>query len=827
MNIQISSCQTIDPLQSDNNELETINNNHNNIALHTNDTFNKPDNTGRVLVNVNSGKEPPIYLRESLSKILKPHQIGGIRFLYDNLIGNLATFHKENGSGCILAHSMGLGKTLQVISFIEIYLKYTKSKTVMIVIPVSLLSNWYNEFEKFLPKDPANPNRFSISIANSGKTKEAKMSIIKKWWTKKKGILLIGYECYASMSEEKNLFTQLVDPGPDLVVCDEGHKIKNPESKITLALGKVRTKRRLLLTGTPMQNNLIEYWCMINFIRPNFFGSRDEFITNFVQPISIGQKKDSTDNDINHMQKQAHVINKLVRSFIQRRDDNILKSSLPKKIDFVIPVKSTMIQKQLMKTFLTKMLDFDNAFNILTLGTILLKIWNHPDIFYKTFRTMNIETLDAISTIECNYIKTSIKATRSIFERYETGHVSNGNKIELLLMIIQQSILKQDKVLVFSQSMLTLDIIEDFLHQKPYTSEDKKQVNWLKNCNYVRLDGSLSNKQKITVINKFNEDIKTHLMLISTKAGSLGLNLTSANRLILFDTSWNPTNDSQATHRIFRFGQQKPCFIYRFVSYDSMERFLYEQQIDKQALASRVIDEKNPQLKTGKINICQLMTDINTLGPIHSTTCNESTLNEDDIIKKITTDGKRMLLFNPFNHEDLLKDHKTSTLSKIDKKEAENNYNSTKLRRLTSRIEKCSQEKILDEKPQRPNTMVPQTSSVSSPSMPLGPENIIETIESLPAVELLRELIVKQNQLVNTVVPIMIRALTNPVPGLAEALQRSLSLFGVTSYLVGPTIARSARNLGPVVEPLVGSTDSFVKKLNQVTELEPLVQQFE
>ena len=126
---------------------------------------------------------------------------------------------------------------------------------------------------------------------------------------------------------------------------------------------------------------------------------------------------------------------------------------------------------------------------------------------------------------------------------------------------------------------------------------------------------------------------------------------------------------------------------------------------------------------------------------------------------------------------------------------------------------------------QRPNTMVPQTSSVSSPSMPLGPENIIETIEALPAVELLRELIVKQNQLVDTVVPIMIRALTNPVPGLAEALQRSLSLFGVTSYLVGPTIARSARNLGPVVEPLVGSTDSFVKKLNQVTELEPLVQQ--
>ncbi|XP_053200246.1 probable ATP-dependent helicase PF08_0048 [Panonychus citri] len=412
--------------------LENLEKEKNSIYFHTVDIFNKPDDNGRVLVNVNSDKEHPIYLRESLAKILKPHQIGGIRFLYDNLIENLDTLNKTNGFGCILAHSMGLGKTLQVISFIDIYLKYTNSKTIMIVTPVSLLSNWYNEFKKFLPKDTANPNRFKISIANNGKTKEEKKLIIENWWTRKEGILLIGYECYASMSEEKNLFTQLVDPGPDLVVCDEGHKIKNPESKITLALGKVRTKRRLLLTGTPMQNNLIEYWCMINFIRPNFFGSRDEFITNFVQPISIGQKKDSTNHEILYMQKQAHVLNRVVRGFVQRRDDSILKAELPRKYEYVIPIKSTNIQKQLMKSFLSKLLTFGNSFNILTIATILLKrkyftLLELPfNCTKETFR-INVSQISLLAIMDPNYkfngydIYTLTKLNRFILNCYSNG----------------------------------------------------------------------------------------------------------------------------------------------------------------------------------------------------------------------------------------------------------------------------------------------------------------------------------------------------------------------------------------------------------------------
>ncbi|XP_053214537.1 helicase ARIP4-like [Panonychus citri] len=529
------------------------------IKNHNDDKDNVPDENGNIRINVHHDDQPPIYVAEHLTKVLKPHQIGGIRFMYDNLIGNYQKFNSAKGLGCILAHSMGLGKTLQVICFVDIYFKCTKSKSIMIIVPVNVLNNWFKEFEIWLPRKSKQYKRlFEISIANTGKTNLEKIQIINHWKIKG-GVLLIGFECFCKMVNESSLREALLDPGPDFVICDEGHRIKNNESKTCKQLKRIRTQRRLILTGTPLQNNLVEYWCMVDFVRPHFLGTKEEFINKFERPITNGQCINSTEHDKYIMKQQTHVLNKLIRGFIQRRNNDLLTKDLPDKFEYVIPVKSTDIQMKLMKKFLNVMITCGNFYNPVTLAAMLLKIWNHPDIYYDCFISQKLEPEieSTANSVDLNIIKKSLMSTRDVLENYKPGIAANSNKMLLLLTIVNETAQRNEKLLVFSQSLTTLSVIEKFLNKESFINKHGKSKHWKKHENYLRLDGTLLNHKKAEVIDKFNRCSKMVLLLISTKAGCLGINLTSANRLILYDTSWNPTNDSQASCRIYRYGQKK------------------------------------------------------------------------------------------------------------------------------------------------------------------------------------------------------------------------------------------------------------------------------
>ncbi|KAL7737495.1 hypothetical protein ACLKA6_007628 [Drosophila palustris] len=341
-----------------------------NSGMHVKDLYNIPDEHGRVVVNIAHPEgEETLYLAPQIAKVIKPHQIGGVRFLYDNIIESTRRFQKSSGFGCILAHSMG-------------------------------------EFNMWIPRHSEDPNirprGFDIFVLNDQqKNLTARAKVILNW-VHQGGVLLIGYELFRLLAlklvttrkkkgknhQDQNqelmnmAFEALVKPGPDLVICDEGHRIKNSHAGISLALKQIRTRRRIVLTGYPLQNNLLEYWCMVDFVRPNYLGTRTEFCNMFERPIQNGQCVDSTPDDIKLMRYRAHVLHSLLLGFVQRRSHTVLQSTLPQKLEYVILVKMTPFQRKLYDTFMTDVVRKKAFPNPLKAFAVCCKIWNHPDVLY-------------------------------------------------------------------------------------------------------------------------------------------------------------------------------------------------------------------------------------------------------------------------------------------------------------------------------------------------------------------------------------------------------------------------------------------------------------
>uniref|UniRef100_A0A3B4EL75 RAD54 like 2 n=1 Tax=Pygocentrus nattereri TaxID=42514 RepID=A0A3B4EL75_PYGNA len=651
---------------------------------HVDDTQNQPDPQGRVLVNINHpAEEDDLFLAPQLARAVKPHQIGGIRFLYDNLVESLERYKTSSGFGCILAHSMGLGKTLQVISFIDILLRHTGAKTVLAIVPVNTLQNWLAEFNLWLPSaesippdtDPAqiSPRTFKVHILNDEhKTTAARAKVVDEW-TSAGGVLLMGYEMYRLLSLKKSFVTgrkrkskkpavpviidldeedrqqelmkgiekALSRPGPDVVICDEGHRIKNCHASTSQALKNIRSRRRVVLTGYPLQNNLTEYWCMVDFVRPNFLGTRQEFSNMFERPILNGQCIDSTPQDVRLMRYRSHVLHSLLEGFVQRRGHDVLRTHLPTKEEHVILVRLSPLQRALYKEFMNRFREAGNSgwlgLNPLKAFCVCCKIWNHPDVLYEALQKENLaneqdldlDDLNSTSATRCtapglknknsdpanskgglpgmalaplqeraNQVIT-YEWAKDIMSGYQTGVLENSAKMVLLFHLIDESVSKGDKILVFSQSLSTLTVIEDFLCQRPMPIKTGEQSqNWVRSINYYRLDGSTSASERERLINQFNDPANTTawVFLLSTRAGCLGVNLIGANRVVVFDASWNPCHDAQAVCRVYRYGQRKPCYIYRLVCDFTLEKKIYDRQVSKQGMSDRVVDDLNPVL---------------------------------------------------------------------------------------------------------------------------------------------------------------------------------------------------------------------------------------
>ncbi|XP_033217981.1 transcriptional regulator ATRX homolog isoform X2 [Belonocnema kinseyi] len=628
-------------------------------------------------------KEELVSVHPDLVKRLKPHQAQGIKFMWDACFESLERVKNSKGSGCIIAHCMGLGKTFQIVSLVHTLLSHeeTKVKTVMVVCPLSTALNWAGEFEMWL-KDLDNYD--DMNIYELGKHKqnfERKYQL--EHWQKNGGVLIIGYDMFRNLtasgkkmrkSMQETILKCLVDPGPDVVVCDEGHLLKNEDTALSKAMRKIKSLRRIVLTGTPLQNNLIEYHCMVQFVKPNLLGTKKEFSNRFVNPIKNGSAADSTPYDVKLMKKRAFILHNLLEGSVQRFDYSVLTPFLPPKNEYVISVKLTPLQVELYQYYL------DNFTRGAARGPRLFpdyhalqRICTHPIVMkmnaekiekkrqeedtdsegsLKDFVVDGSDTPESSSEesgksgsdIQCidsdkeaapvkrrgtraNPIDdTTFEVEPEIAEPREwwsemikPEHLEDvriSAKLVLLFGILKESEQIGDKVLVFSQSLYSLTLIEDFLSQideatqNNSTSENLENHtgSWSLGLDYFRLDGQTSAENRSQWCKIFNRPTNTRarLFLISTRAGGLGINLTAANRVIIFDASWNPSHDVQSIFRIYRFGQKKPCYIYRFLSKGTMEEKIYNRQVSKLSLACRVIDEQQIERHFNSSDLAEL-----------------------------------------------------------------------------------------------------------------------------------------------------------------------------------------------------------------------------
>uniref|UniRef100_A0A914WS86 Uncharacterized protein n=1 Tax=Plectus sambesii TaxID=2011161 RepID=A0A914WS86_9BILA len=701
---------------------------------------------GRLPVNANKPEgDPDIFVADHLTKILQPHQLGGVRFMYDNIIESLQDYDSSPGFGCILAHSMGLGKTIQVITFTEIFLRHTTAKRVLIIVPINTIQNWLNEFDRFLPRMSPSAEiirQFNVRIlGDSVKTLEQRAALIDDWY-QTGGVLLIGYEMFRLLIQSKppkrkqskkasekgevidiekeevrentvkKLRVALIDPGPDLVVCDEGHRIKTLKTEVAVALNSIRTRRRIVLTGYPLQNNLMEYYCMVDFVRPNYLGTRKEFANMFERPIKNGQCADSTATDLKFARQRAHVLVDMLKGFVHRRTHHLLRQILPKNLEYVLLLRKSAIQHELYRRFViycqSEMDCGDvSVFNPLKAFAACCKIWNHPDILHNVLLSKQAASngsgngrpstsrqasqaadFDLEETFEepvtpayrpSPETSGSIKYdwAEDIMCNYQAGIVENGYKMAIALAILEEATQLGDKVLLFSQSLYTLDLIEKYLESKCRLTTPQGSFDWRRNRNYFRFDGSTSAIERERLISRFNNEPGIFLFLISTRAGSLGINLVSANRVIIFDASWNPCHDAQAVCRVYRYGQQKPTFIYRLICDNSMERAIFNRQIGKHGLSQRVVDDQQIDANLTRNELERLLVYDEALDVVSNHWDVTSWEIDDAVLWTVSMRLSNMFAQSPFLHETLMSE-RDEALSEQEKREAKELYENEK-----------------------------------------------------------------------------------------------------------------------------------------------------
>lgn len=510
----------------------------------------------------------PVVIDPRLAKILRPHQIEGVKFLYRAVTGRL----QDNAFGCIMADEMGLGKTLQCIALMWTLLKQSpvagqsEIKKCIIVCPSSLVRNWANELVKWLGPGTVTP------LALDGKLSKEELHTALKAWKDATGrgvvrpALIVSYETLRMNVEA------LGGSEIGLLLCDEGHRLKNGESQTFTALNSLNCKRRVILSGTPIQNDLSEYFALLNFANPDLLGTRLEFRKNFEIPILKGRDADGSELDVAKGSEKLKELGGIVNKLIIRRTNDILSKYLPVKYEHVVFCSLSPFQLAIYKHFVSspdvqKLLRGVGSQPLKAIG-ILKKLCNHPDLLDLPEDLPGCEKY-----FPDDYVP---KDNRGRGDRESKIHYS-GKMAVLDRMLRRIRAETDDKIVLISNYTQTLDIFEKMCRARKY------------GC--FRLDGTMNVNKRQKLVDKFNDpNSPEFVFLLSSKAGGCGLNLIGANRLILFDPDWNPAADQQALARVWRDGQKKDCFVYRFISTGSIEEKIFQRQSHKQSLSTCVVD---------------------------------------------------------------------------------------------------------------------------------------------------------------------------------------------------------------------------------------------
>lgn len=474
------------------------------------------DDKGPSLVNTRLTSQP-----SCIKGIMREYQLQGLNFLIRLY---------ENGVNGILADEMGLGKTLQTISLLGYLSEYRGiSGPHLVAVPKSTLGNWMNEIKRFCPHMRA--IRFHGNKEERNRMRDHDM-VPGKW-----DICVTSFEMVIS---EKSLLKKF---HWRYIIIDEAHRIKNENSRLSVVLRTLKCNNRLLITGTPLQNNLHELWALLNFLVPELFHDSEQFDDWF-----------RMDGD----QDQAEVVaqlHKVLRPFLLRRLKKEVEKNLPPKKEIILKVGLTEMQKKYYRMLLQKDLDAINGTGerskLLNVVMQLRKCCNHPYLFQ-----------GAEPEPFCN-----------------GDHlIENAGKMVMLNKLLPRLQMRGSRVLVFSQMTRLLDILEDYMLLKQYK--------------YCRIDGNTDGLDRENMIDAFNApDSEKFIFLLSTRAGGLGINLATADIVVIYDSDWNPQMDLQAMDRAHRIGQKKEVTVFRFMTEDSIEVKVIEKAYKKLALDALVIQQ--------------------------------------------------------------------------------------------------------------------------------------------------------------------------------------------------------------------------------------------
>ncbi|XP_010680797.2 ATP-dependent DNA helicase DDM1 [Beta vulgaris subsp. vulgaris] len=491
---------------------------------------------------------------------LKSYQIKGVKWLISLW---------QNGLNGILADQMGLGKTIQTIGF----LAHLKGKGLdgpyMVIAPLSTLSNWVNEFNRFTPSVKA--------LIYHGDRKE-RNAIRLKYMPKNIGpnfpIIVTSYEVALNDSQK-----YLRHYKWKYVVVDEGHRLKNSNCKLFKALKLLPVENKLLLTGTPLQNNLAELWSLLNFILPDIFSSHEEFESWF----DLSGKRSNEAVEEVEEKKRVQVVAKLhaiLRPFLLRRMKSDVELMLPRKKEIILYATMTEHQKNFQDHLINRTLENHLVQNV-TLGTAppglkgklnnlmiqLRKNCNHPDLLESAY--------------DGSYFYPPVEQI-----------VGQCGKFQLLDRLLTELFARKHKVLIFSQWTKILDIMDYYFNEKGF-----------KVC---RIDGSVKLEERKRQIKEFNDiDSDYRIFILSTRAGGLGINLTAADTCILYDSDWNPQMDLQAMDRCHRIGQTKPVHVYRLATAQSVEGRMLKRAFSKLRLEHVVIGKGQFKAERGMNDIME------------------------------------------------------------------------------------------------------------------------------------------------------------------------------------------------------------------------------
>ncbi|XP_063102463.1 probable global transcription activator SNF2L1 isoform X7 [Cavia porcellus] len=507
---------------------------------------------------------------------LRDYQIRGLNWLISLY---------ENGVNGILADEMGLGKTLQTIALLG-YLKHYRSipGPHMVLVPKSTLHNWMNEFKRWVP---------SLRVICFVGDKDARAAFIRDEMMP--GEWDVCVTSYEMVIKEKSVFKKF---HWRYLVIDEAHRIKNEKSKLSEIVREFKSTNRLLLTGTPLQNNLHELWALLNFLLPDVFNSADDFDSWFDTKNCFGDQK---------LVERLHAV---LKPFLLRRIKTDVEKSLPPKKEIKIYLGLSKMQREWYTKILMKDIDVLNSagkmdkMRLLNILMQLRKCCNHPYLFDGAEPGPPYTTDEHI--------------------------VSNSGKMVVLDKLLARLKDQGSRVLIFSQMTRLLDILEDYCMWRGYE--------------YCRLDGQTPHEEREDkfleveflgqreAIEAFNvPNSSKFIFMLSTRAGGLGINLASADVVILYDSDWNPQVDLQAMDRAHRIGQKKPVRVFRLITDNTVEERIVERAEIKLRLDSiviqqgRLIDQQSNKL--AKEEMLQMIRH----GATHVFASKESELTDEDI----------------------------------------------------------------------------------------------------------------------------------------------------------------------------------------------------